>query len=616
MSYNRKDACIPDGIFKDMLKADQAHDWRLLDNGTEIPTLSYADQPYLVKADDGALVCVVTTGAGHEGSRGQHVAVLRSTDDGKTWSDPVAVESPDKPESSYAVLLKAESGRLYCFYNYNEDNLREIPTVYEGNPPTFRVDTLGYHVFKYSDDHGRTWSNRYYKVPIRETRIDRENVTGGKVRFMWNVGRPFVLNGAAYISIHKVAGFGDGFLVGSEGWLVKSDNILTESDPEQIVWETLPEGDTGLRTPPGGGPVAEEQSYVVLSDGSVYCVYRTIDGWLAESYSRDGGRTWAVPQYKCYADGRRMKNPRAAAFVWRCRNGRYLQWFHNHGGRFIGEHGLDEPVKSPYEDRNPVWVSAGIEQDDPGGKILQWSQPEVLLYHDDPFIRMSYPDMIELDDGLYITETQKNIARMHKIDTIFLDKLFGQFDGLVMPDESNCLLTINHGGSKVPMPDIPKFAQRDMRRPDHGKVDLRQGFTILLELNISEAGILLDNRTPSGSGFCLRVTAEGAVEWIMSDGQSKSLHDTAGNTIPFGRKCLLAVVVDGGPKIVSFIINGEFYDGGECRQFGWSRFSPNLTEIRGAHMLSVEATVSCLRMFSIPLMTAEINMLQMRDIVR
>ena len=34
--------------------------------------------------------------------------------------------------------------------------------------------------------------------------------------------------------------------------------------------------------------VAEEQSLVKLSDGSLYCVYRTIDGWPAGAYSRDG----------------------------------------------------------------------------------------------------------------------------------------------------------------------------------------------------------------------------------------------------------------------------------------------------------------------------------------
>ncbi len=41
----------------------------------------------------------------------------------------------------------------------------------------------------------------------------------------------------------------------------------------------------------------------------------------------------------------------------------------------------------------------------------------------------------------------------------------------------------------------------------------------------------------------------------------------------------LVVIVDGGPKIVTFIPNGVLNDGGGCRQFGWGRFSPNLREV-------------------------------------
>ena len=156
----------------------------------------------------------------------------------------------------------------------------------------YRVDSQGYFVFKYSDDHGRSWSARRYKIPVREMAIDRENPYGGEVRYFWNVGKPFVLDGAAYVSLHKVGGLGHGFFTRSEGVLLRSENILTESDPKKIVWETLPEGDAGLRAPPGGGLIAEEQSYTVLSDGAIYCVYRTIDGHPAYAYSRDGGRNW------------------------------------------------------------------------------------------------------------------------------------------------------------------------------------------------------------------------------------------------------------------------------------------------------------------------------------
>ena len=43
----------------------QQTDWRNIVNGLEIPTVSYSDQPFVVKADDGAWLCCVTTGNKH-----------------------------------------------------------------------------------------------------------------------------------------------------------------------------------------------------------------------------------------------------------------------------------------------------------------------------------------------------------------------------------------------------------------------------------------------------------------------------------------------------------------------------------------------------------------------
>ena len=80
-------------------------DWRDIRNGWEIPTESYSDQPYVVKTDDDAWLCVMTTGAGREGQAGQHVVTLRSEDRGRTWDEPVAVEPADGPEASCSRCL-------------------------------------------------------------------------------------------------------------------------------------------------------------------------------------------------------------------------------------------------------------------------------------------------------------------------------------------------------------------------------------------------------------------------------------------------------------------------------------------------------------------------------
>jgi hypothetical protein len=571
-------------------------DWRDIRAGREIPTETYSDQPYIVRTDDGAWLCTVTTGAGHEGQPGQHVISMRSLDQGGSWSEPVAVEPADGPEASYAVLVKVPSGRVYCFYNHNTDNRRWVTA---SDPPfpggkCRRVDSLGCFVFKYSDDHGRAWSDRRFAIPVRETAIDRENADRGRVRYFWNVGKPFIHDGATYVSLHKVGGFGHGFFTRSEGALLKSENLLTEADPEKIAWETLPDGDAGLRAPPGGGPIAEEQSYSVLSDGSFFCVYRTVDGHPACAYSRDGGHTWSAPQYMRFAGGRLMKHPRAANFAWRCSNGNYLYWFHNHGGR-------------DYEDRNPVWLCGGVEANAPEGRVIQWSQPEIVLYDEDPYIRISYPDLVEEGGRFFLTETQKDKARVHEIDPRLLEGLWGQFKNEPLPRDGSrpardgaaparddLLLALPEPGAAMPsevaMPELPPFLARDHAKADYGTKDLRQGFSLGLWLRLEslDAGqVLLDSRAEDGRGLRLQTAPRGTVEIALHDGRTENRWDSDPGVIKAGKRHHLTIIVDGGPKVIIFVVDGNLCDGGEFRQFGWGRFSPNLRHANGAKVLRI-----------------------------
>lgn len=590
-------------------------DGRNIRIGREIPTLTYSDQPYIVKTDDGAWLCVVTTGAGVEGEPGQIVVTMRSTDQGRTWSKPVEVEPPTGPEASYAVLLKAPGGRIFVFYNHNTDNLREVAA----DDPPFRggkckrVDSLGYFVFKYSDDGGRSWSARRYTIPIREMDIDRRNAYGGKVRFFWNVGKPFAQAGTAYVSVHKVGGFGDGFFTRSEGVLLASPNLLHQPDPEKITWTTLPEGEFGLRTPAGGGPIAEEQSYVVLSDQSFYSVYRTIDGHPACAYSRDAGRTWSAPQYQSYADGRPMKHPRAANFIWKCENGKYLYWFHNHGGRFIREHARRANIA--YEDRNPVWICGGVEADSPAGKVIRWSQPEILLYDDDPYIRMSYPDMVEEGGNYYFTETQKDTARVHPVDRRLIEGLWNQFTNN-KPVTLGQLVSLPAAGQSMPrtqpLPALPEFVLRDNKRADYGTKDLRRGFTLDLWLRLDSLApgqIVLDNRLPCGRGFALQTSPRGTLELVLNDGRGENRWDCDPGMLKPGRLHHVAAVVDGGPKVITFVVDDRLCDGSDFRQFGWGRFNPNYRGPAGEPTLRIapalKGEVKALRLYGRALRTSE-----------
>lgn len=583
-----------------------AADPRNIKEGRAIPTETYADQPYVVKTDDGAWLVCITTGSGREGESGQHVVTMRSSDRGQTWTKPLDVEPADGPESSYAVMLKVPSGRIYVFYNHNTDNIRQV----QGDNPPYRdgvvkrVDSLGHFVFKYSDDHGRSWSAKRYDIPQRDFEIDRKNVYGGKIKFFWNVGKAFIHRGAGYVPLHKVGGFGDGFFTSSEGVLLRSENLLTERDAEKVRWVTWPEGEIGLRTPPGGGTVAEEQSFVALSDGSLFAVYRSIDGYSVCNYSRDGGKTWEQPRYMRYADGRAMKHPRAATFVWRCENGRFLYWFHNHGGRFIREHPQQRTIA--YQDRNPVWLVGGAEADSPQGKVIRWGQPDIALYDDDSMVRMSYPDLIEEGGQYWLTETQKNIARSHAIDPQLLAGLWGAESG----DVAGALLSLPAAGQpmpkQTPAPELPLFTARS-NREDYGTQDLRAGVTVHFRFRLPawRSGVwLVDNRDEQGRGFAVSTIDGGKLQLTINDGRTENRWASDG-VFAAAQSHDVSVIVDGGPKVILWVTGGKLLDGGEERQFGWGRYHPGMQSLRGGKQIQMASEVEQLRIYGRALRVAE-----------
>lgn len=579
-------------------------DLRCSREGHLIPTENYCDQPYVVRADDGAWVCVVTTGVGHEGDPGQVVVAHRSTDHGRTWEHPVLLEPADGPVASYAVALKVPSGRIYAFYNHNTDNVREIPR--EDGGVFTRVDSLGHYVFKFSDDHGKTWSAQRHEIPIRNFEIDRENPYGGDpVRFFWNVGRPIIsADGSVYLPHTKVGKMGVGFYAQSEGVFLRSPNILTESDPTKITWDTLPEGDVGVRPPAGSGRLAEEHTIVELSDGALYTVYRTAGGHPGCSYSRDRGRTWDVPSYKRFSpDGRLFKHARAANFVWKTAEGRYLYWFHNQGGPIKTVLGPRWIGHEAYQDRNPAWITAGREVDSPRGRIIVWSEPEILLYDDDPAARLSYPDLIEEGGRFWVTETQKTIARVHEIEPRLIKTLLCQHeldtfvaDGLLVHAESPAPVL-------DPAPELPELRWRHLGGSKPSE-DTRYGFSFDFELTLpaSGDGVLFDTFSPNGEG--LSITAEASGRLTLKMGDPRQCVQWISDPIAPGRH-RVTFIVDGGPRIVMVVVDGHLQDGGSTRQYGWGRFSPTLVQCNGLPVARVAPELTDLRVYARALLVSE-----------
>lgn len=544
-------------------------DLRNIVNGSEIPRENYSDQPYVVITKDGNWLCVLTTGPGTEGVPGQHIISTISSDKGATWSKPVDIEPSKGPEASWVMPLATPGGRVYAFYTYNYDNLRVDTKAVNSKSFAHRVDTIGKYAFKYSDDYGRTWSKERYFIPMRKMRIDRENPYGGQRMYFWGVGKPIITRHGAMFGFAKVGKWGQpGGMMTSQGCVMHSPNILTESDPDKIQWNLFPDGDEGLRAP--RGPVSDETNLVELSDGSLYATYRTIDGHNCHAYSRDAGHTWTPPAYATYTpNGRELKHPRAANFVKKFSNGKYLLWYHNHAGESV----LTGPWDY-YNNRNPAWVTGGVEKD---GHI-HWSEPEILVYDMDPATKISYPDFVEDSGEFYVTETMKTHARVHHIDRSLLEGLWNQAEnrsvtarGLILAAGSDKL----RANSTLVMPPLPSLVEGS--------------FTLEFRVRLRElvpGQVILDARDPRGKGIAIISSDRSTFKLILNDGTREASWDNDPGTHPgvlrVGIWQHIAFVVDGGPKIITAIVDGVLNDGGAVRDYGWGRFDQALDDVNGA----------------------------------
>jgi hypothetical protein len=528
-------------------------DLRYMITGNEIPDEGYCDQPYVVITKDGHWLCVLTTGTGHEGQGGQHVVATLSKDQGKTWGPLVDIEPASGPEASWVVPLVVPSGRVYAFYTFNGDQISTLP----GSDKKIRADMLGWYCYRYSDDNGQTWSKRH-RIPVRHTACDLANQWQGEVQIFWGIDKPKISKSGVRFAFTKLGKY---MLDNGEGWMLHSDNILTESDPEKIHWKLLPDGEHGLRLPEFGS-IQEEHNHVSIGNDRLYLVYRTTLGYLIECYSNDGGRSWTTPDYMTYTPGgRKIKNTRACPKLFQCANGKYLLWFHNESG-------------SDFGDRNPVWISGGIVRD---GR-MQWSEPEILLYHNDSKSRgMSYPDLIEQDGKYWITETQKSVARSHQIDPTLLEGLWAQLEGGGQVTKKGLAFSTDGPVTKPDEAEMPRL-------PDLTKS--LSGFTIDLRLQSDElkAGqIILDSRDESGRGVALEIADQGAVRLSFSDGTHNPGEWTSDpGLLTTGRAHHITAVVDGGPNLITFLVDGKVCDGGPSRQFGWGRFDAAIGDVNGS----------------------------------
>lgn len=65
------------------------------------------------------------------------------------------------------------------------------------------------------------------------------------------------------------------------------------------------------------------------------------------------------------------------------------------------------------------------------------------------------------------------------------------------------------------------------------------------------------------------------------------------------------MIVEGGPKLILFVVDGVLNDGGAARQDGWGRFPKELSNVNGRRSVQAAPVLSNLRIYPRALRVSE-----------
>ena len=605
----------------------------------------YYNQPLAVQLPNSSWVLLLTNAGFTEGQPNQRVVsrmhVGANLSD-REWLPPVNIEfQPHGPSAGWVVpLFSPKLKRLYAIYTYNSNNITTMPptTPKKETPCTQKeldagvcpchCQLVGGQFMRASDDYGATWSDRV-RVPIRATSIDRGNPWKGKTLQGWSVSKPLLLpSGAVLLPYTKIGTYDQAH---ERQWAIRSENIMSEPDLKKVRWSTWPEGDGGASQGcgPSSGDVAEEGLLLSLGGQVVTWLFRTEVGLLNSCVSLDDGKSWAsTTETVRYADhhgagdsGSLLKSPRGPLTARKLADGTFALLYFSNGWKGYSPAANDT--------RNPYFLTLGWQH---GASGIRWSQPEVVLYGrgwdqhaGSGAYDLAYPDLVQNDGKVVIFEAHENPpgancniswfdalggcgVASHAVDATLMGGLRTQ--GNASAVALGAVLEVDNihqpRTSSVP---APRFGQLNEA---HG------GLTIEARVETGISGPGLDaavfdcSDASTGVGVSLRlVHAGGAVvaELRLISAEANASVSFASDPLPTSKSALVTVaaIVDGGPQMVRWVVNGVHGDGGASRPVGY-KFYPRLGDVdAGASFkCKVGAGVELLRVYGRYLRTSEL----------
>src|SRR5581483_55184 len=128
-------------------------------------------------------------------------------------------------------------------------------------------------------------------------------------------------------------------------------------------------------------------------------------------------------------------------------------------------------------------------------------------------------------------------------------------------------------GSAAKAPRLPLLSGPIQRRslPRDG----RGGFTleaVVRFTNLKAGQTVVDARDTAGKGYVLRTTDRAALRLELSDGTTAAFWDCDPGLLKPDADHHIAVIVDGGHKAITCVVDGVLCDGGKNRPYGFGRF--------------------------------------------
>lgn len=297
--------------------------------GPETPTGPYKHPACLTELDNGDLY-LVYYGGGGEYADATAVFGSRRKKGETRWSAPVRIASDPFRSLGNAVIWQAPDGLVWLFYVVR----------YGDTWSTSRIQV------KISNDRAATWSDPSVLS------LD----AGMMVR-----NRPIVLSTGEYLLPVYLETGGDREIVGPD-----STSRFLRFDPKTRRWS-----DSGVIRSAKGNI---QPAVVELEPGHLLALCRrgggygpTTDGYIVQSESRDGGRTWAEGRDSA------LPNPNSAVDMIKLRNGNLL---------LVYNHSMSE--------RTPLRAAISID----GGKT--WPRTLDLATGKNSF---AYPIVFQAADG-------------------------------------------------------------------------------------------------------------------------------------------------------------------------------------------------------------------------